>query len=268
MRIKPKKSLGQNFLVDRNIQQKIAQACTLSPDDIILEIGSGRGELTEILARSVKRLYTLELDQRMLPILEDKLQSFGNCRIIHGDILKFDIGKFKHDEQVKQRLKVIGNIPYYISSPIIQHLITYRQHIAVIYLTVQKEFGLRIAASSGSKDYGSFSCFAQYYLKPEIIFTIKKGSFFPAPKVDSCFLKLTVRENPAVKVSDEEKFFALIRKAFGQRRKMLKNNLKQVVSSKLLDKFFTSRALDSRLRPEELTLEQFADLSNFFKKKS
>jgi len=263
MHIQPKKRLGQNFLIDKNIQQKITHACNLGSDDIVLEIGSGKGDLTVHLAKSAKKVYALELDRRLYPVLEEKLKPFTNCRIIKADILKFDLDKFFQAEKIKQRIKVIGNIPYYISSPIIQHLILYRNKIRQIYITVQKEFGCRVVAAPGSKNYGSFSCFVQYYLESKIIFVIKKNSFLPAPKVDSCFLSLRVREKPLVNVADEEGFFKLIRKAFNQRRKTLRNSLEGMVRQEQLEEFFKSRSLDKNVRPENLSLEQFADLSNF-----
>jgi len=266
MYFKPKKSLGQNFLIDKNIQKKIVHACDLAGEDIILEIGAGRGDLTAQLALTAKKVYALEIDQRLYPALGKNLECFTNCQIIKGDILKFDIAKFLRLNKVTEKIKIIGNIPYYISSPIIEHLIRYRRNIETIFITVQKEFGRRVAAIPGSKDYGSFSCFAQYYLKPKIIFEIKKNSFFPAPKVDSCFLSLKVREAPEVAVNDEERFFKLIRKAFNQRRKTLRNSLEGFMSKNRLEKFFNAYGIDRNVRPEELSLAQFANLSNLCQK--
>ena len=194
MYIKPKKSLGQNFLIDKNIQNKIVRACNLSNDDIVLEIGSGKGDLTVSLAQRAKKVYALEIDQRLHPLLEMGLMKHDNCQVIKADILKFDISKFLRENKIKQKIKVIGNIPYYISSPIIEHLIKHRQGICAAFLTVQKEFGHRARSVAGSKEYSSFSCFVQYHCDCKILFEIKRNSFKPAPNVDSCFLSLEFRE--------------------------------------------------------------------------
>ncbi len=263
MYIKPKKSLGQNFLIDKNIQKKIIRACNLSKEDIVLEIGSGKGELTAQLAQSVKKIYALEIDQRLYPSLQQVLGDYDNCQIIKTDILKSDISKFLDDQQKGQKIKVIGNIPYYISSPIIEHLIRYHQAINVAFITVQKEFGLRAKAVAGSKEYGSFSCFVQYYCKCDILFEIKRNSFKPAPNVESCFLSLKFREKPAVSVQDEGVLFKLIRTAFNQRRKTLRNSLDGLVSLDKLKNFLQKTGIDKNVRPEDLSLEQFADLSNY-----
>ena len=260
MHIKPKKSLGQNFLFDKNIQRKIIDACSLSEEDIILEIGSGRGELTAGLAPLVKKVYALEIDPRLIFKLEQKLSIYSNCRIIKSDILKFNINKFLQENETKQKIKVIGNIPYYISSPIIEHLINYRNNISQAFMTVQKEFGRRVVALPGSKEYGSFSCFVQYYVRSKILFEIKRSCFRPAPKVDSCFLSLKFRDKPGVEVKDEELFFKLIRAAFNQRRKTLRNSLSGFITQKELEEFLNSARIDKNVRPEDLSLEQFAGL--------
>ena len=263
MYIKPKKSLGQNFLIDKNIQKKIIWACDLTKEDIILEIGAGKGDLTAQFAQSVKGVYALEIDQRLYPFLEQSLGVYKNCQIIKSDILKFKISKFLQDNKIGQKLKVIGNIPYYISSPIIEHLIGYRKNISVAFITVQREFGRRARAVPGSKEYGSFSCFVQYYCQCKILFEIKKNSFKPAPNVDSCFLSLEFREKPAVLVRDEGLFFKLIRTAFNQRRKTLRNSLDGLVSQDRLENFLQGAGIDKNVRPEDLSLEQFASLSNY-----
>jgi 16S rRNA (adenine1518-N6/adenine1519-N6)-dimethyltransferase len=263
MYIKPKKSLGQNFLIDKNIQKKIIRACNLSKDDIVLEIGAGKGDLTALFAQSVKAVYALEIDMRLYPLLEQVLGAYDNCRVIKCDILKFDLSRFLQDNQIKQKIKVIGNIPYYISSPIIEHLIGYRQDISCAFITVQKEFGRRARAVAGSKEFGSFSCFVQYYARCRILFEIKKNSFKPAPNVDSCFLLLEFRDHPLVIVQDEEMFFKLIRTAFNQRRKTLRNSLDGFLPQDKLEQFFDTTGINKNVRPEDLSLEQFARLSNF-----
>jgi len=265
MYIKPKKSLGQNFLIDKNIQKKIICACNLSKEDIVLEIGAGRGDLTVQLALGAKKVYALEIDQRLYPFLHQALDVYDNCQIIKTDILKFNISKFLQDNQIKKKIKVIGNIPYYISSPIIEHLIGYRHAISTAFITVQKEFGRRARAPAGSKEYGSFSCFVQYYCACEILFEIKRNSFKPAPNVDSCFLSLEFREKPLVLVQDEGMFFKLIRTAFNQRRKTLRNSLDGLVAQDRLKNFLQGAGIDNNVRPEALSLKQFANLSNYLK---
>jgi len=262
MYIKPKKNLGQNFLFDKNIQKKITSACNLCEGDIVLEIGAGMGDLTEQLAQRASKVYALEIDRRLFPALEQKISAYPNCRLVKESILEFDIGKFLKLNQIKKKIKVIGNIPYYISSPIIEHLIKYRADIDTVFMTVQKEFGRRVNAAPGSKEYGSFSCFVQYYAESRIIFEIKKGSFKPSPKVDSCFISLKFRQRPAVEVNNEDVFFKLIRSSFNQRRKTMRNSLSEFVPSGLLEEFFGQRGIDRNVRPEDLGLADFADLSN------
>jgi 16S rRNA (adenine1518-N6/adenine1519-N6)-dimethyltransferase len=262
MYIKPKKSLGQNFLTDKNIQNKILRACDLEEDDVVLEIGAGKGDLAALLAPSVKKVYALEIDQRLYPVLQQTLDAAKNCQIIKSDILKFDLAKFLQDNKIKQKIKVIGNIPYYISSPIIEHLIGYRQVISNVFITVQKEFGRRMQAVPGSKEYGSFSCFVQYYCECKIIFEIKRNSFKPAPNVDSCFLSLKFREEPAVVVQDTAMFFKIIRTAFNQRRKTLRNSLEGFLPRDKLEQFFDATGINKNIRPEDLSLKQFASLSD------
>jgi 16S rRNA (adenine1518-N6/adenine1519-N6)-dimethyltransferase len=263
MYIKPKKSLGQNFLTDKNIQNKIVKAADLSGQDLVFEIGSGRGDLTVLLVQKVKQVYALEVDGRLYPLLEQALNGYQNYQIIKGDILKFDLNKFVKDNKIGKKLVIIGNIPYYITTPIIEYLIKNRQMISQAFLTVQKEFGQRIKARPGSKEYGSFSCFVQYYAQPQIIFEIKRNSFKPIPNVDSCFLSLVFRAQAPVAIPDEEAFFKLIRTAFGQRRKTLRNSLQAIVEKNHLEGYLLKQGIDKNVRPEDLSLEQFAGLSNF-----
>ncbi|MDD5476762.1 MAG: 16S rRNA (adenine(1518)-N(6)/adenine(1519)-N(6))-dimethyltransferase RsmA [Candidatus Omnitrophica bacterium] len=261
MYVKPKKSLGQNFLTDKNIQQKIIRACGLADEDIILEIGAGLGDFTAQLAACTKKVYALEIDQRLYPSLEQNLSARNNCKIIKSDILKFEINKFLQEEKIKQKIKVIGNIPYYISSPIIEHLINYRNNIGEVFMTVQKEFGRRVCAGPGSKEYGSFSCFVQYYAQCRILFEINKRCFKPVPKVDSSFLSLKFREKPPVKVEDEAAFFKLIRTAFNQRRKTLRNSLEGLLELQELERLLDSAGINRNVRPEDLSLGEFAKLA-------
>ncbi|MCX5710291.1 MAG: 16S rRNA (adenine(1518)-N(6)/adenine(1519)-N(6))-dimethyltransferase RsmA [Candidatus Omnitrophica bacterium] len=258
MRLQPKKRLGQNFLADKNIRNKIVAACGISSTDIILEIGSGKGEMTLTLAGKARKVYALELDNRLIPFLEETFAGYKNIKLIHKDILKFDLNKGIKEK----RVKVIGNIPYYISSPIIAHIAKYRKKIDSAFLTVQKEFADRLVAKPGTKDYGSFSCFVQYYFEPQIEFIISRGCFNPAPKVDSAFIRFKVRGSPPVKVKNEERLFKVIRAAFNKRRKTLRNSLQGLINKDALEAKLTESGLDLNVRPERLSLEEFAGLSN------
>lgn len=262
MRINPKKSLGQNFLADQNIRNKIVSSLDLKPDDIVLEIGSGKGELTKAIAGQVKKIYALEIDRRLLGVLTESVGSFDNVSIINEDVLKFDLPGIIAEDKIKGRIKVFGNIPYYISSPIIERLLDFHKSISAIFITVQKEFAKRVVASPGKKDYGSFSCFVQYYTSPRIIFDISRNCFKPSPKVDSSFLELQIRKNPAVILKDEKLFFKIIRAAFNQRRKVLGNSLSELVAPEALQVFFRKSGLNPLARPETLGLKDFALLAD------
>ena len=257
---RPKKSLGQSFLKDKRIIDRIIGACSISVGDAVLEIGPGHGELTRRLISQAGRVSAVELDTGLYRMLKESLGSCENLELINKDILKFDIGR--HFKGQDTKIRVIGNIPYYITSPIIEHLFSCRGMIKDIFLTVQKEFARRLVSPPGSREYGSFSCFAQYYSSPEILFYIKRGSFSPAPKVDSAFLRLKIRNEPPVKVSDEELFFKIIRTAFSQRRKKLSNSIKNIASWPQLELFFSRYGIDNRARPEVLSLQDFANLAN------
>ncbi|MCU0652172.1 MAG: 16S rRNA (adenine(1518)-N(6)/adenine(1519)-N(6))-dimethyltransferase RsmA [Candidatus Omnitrophica bacterium] len=259
MQIKPKKSLGQNFLTDKNIQQKIISACSFDRQDTVLEIGSGRGELTQLIAPTAGKVFALEIDSRIISVLKDNCAGFNNVELVHADVMKFDFVAFFKKQ--KSKIKVFGNIPYYITTPIIELFLQYRSKISEVFLTVQKEFAERLTAVPGSKRYGSLSCFLQYYTKPEILFIIKKNSFTPRPKVDSAFLRLEVLKIPSVKAEDEERLFKVIRTSFNQRRKTLRNSLEGIIERKKLDIFFTKFNLSPNIRPEDLPLNYFAALS-------
>jgi 16S rRNA (adenine1518-N6/adenine1519-N6)-dimethyltransferase len=249
-----KKSLGQNFLTDDNIKRKIIQACQLSQDDNVLEIGPGLGALTWEIVKIVGSITTVEKDTRLCAQLKDKFKDFPNLKLLNQDFLKFKLNrKFS---------KVIGNIPYNISSPIIEHLINQKDKINSIYISLQKELAERIIAKPGGKDYGSFSLFVQYHCQPEIKFIIRKGCFRPQPKVDSVFMELKIRKSPKVLVKVEELFFKIIRAAFGQRRKMIANTLRNFIPRDEI----SHTGLNPNSRPEELSLEDFAKIERLIKK--
>jgi 16S rRNA (adenine1518-N6/adenine1519-N6)-dimethyltransferase len=258
MRPQPKKSLGQNFLIDKNIRNKIIESVDLDPADTVLEIGPGEGAITGLLCQHAAKVFAVEIDRSLCALLTAKFATVQNLSVINADFLKFDLRSLPPGN----KLKVIGNIPYYITSPIVEHLLLYREKITDIYLTVQKEFANRMAADPGSKVYGSFSCFVQYYTEPEILFLIKKNSFHPAPKVDSCFLRMKLRQEPAVKVKNEAMLFKIIRTSFQQRRKTMKNGLEEIIPVKKLDEFYQAYDIDPRIRAEDLSLQDFANLAN------
>lgn len=236
----------------------------MAPTDIVLEIGSGRGELTELIEPRVNKIFALELDYNLCAYLNEKFRIYQNVKIINQDILKFDIKKYFLKE--KKKIKVIGNIPYYICSPIIEHLLKVREKIDSIFITVQKEFARRMIALPGSKEYGSFSCFVQYYCLPKEIFHIKKSCFFPSPKVDSSFVSLKIQKKNLLSPKDERGLFEIIRAAFGKRRKILKNSLQGIIDPQKLDNFLAYNNIEPLIRPERLSLQDFINLLNFIKK--
>jgi 16S rRNA (adenine1518-N6/adenine1519-N6)-dimethyltransferase len=260
MRPKPKKSLGQNFLQDPNIRRKIVSCCDFSGNDTVLEIGPGQAAITSLIAPLVHKLVAVELDRELSAALTVQFKDDPAVSIINADILKYDLSKVSLSHG--HRLKVFGNIPYYITSPIIEHLFTFKDRISHIYFTVQKEFGRRIVAAPGSDDYGSFSCFVQYYTQPQIEFTIKRTCFYPVPNVDSCFLSLKMRTTPAVAVTDEQRMFLIIRSSFQQRRKTLRNSVKDIISAETFDQFCEQYEMNPKARAETLSLQDFANLSN------
>jgi len=259
MRIKQKKRLGQNFLRDKNSQYKIISLCGFHPDDIVLEIGAGTGDVTALISRLVKNVYAVEIDKRFIEVLQDKFVN-SNVSVINSDILKLDFGKVFIPAQ--RKIKVFGNIPYYITTPIIEFLIDHKPMIKEAYLTVQKEFAERICAKPGTKEYGAFTIFIGYHFNAQALAVIKKEAFVPVPKVDSCLLGLAVRERPVVELKDEGLFFRLVRSAFNQRRKMLLNSLGKIVPKAKLQLFFKTYKINPRIRPEDLSLQDFANLAN------
>ncbi len=262
MYIKPKKGLGQNFLVDKNVQKKIIKACAFEPQDVVLEVGAGTGELTRLIAEEAAFVYALEIDETLCKDLRKNLVKYKNVSIICQDFLKFDSNAYflRHPGKIK----IFGNIPYYITSLIIERIFESKNKIDTVFLTVQKEFAQRILACAGTKNYGAFTCFIEYFTETKKFFYIKKNSFYPAPKVDSCFLQLSIRKNPPVSVKDEKLFFKIIRAAFNQRRKTLKNSLKEVIPRKNIEDFLKVRGLDQNIRAEELSLSDFAFLVNMY----
>ncbi|MEW6170766.1 MAG: 16S rRNA (adenine(1518)-N(6)/adenine(1519)-N(6))-dimethyltransferase RsmA [Candidatus Omnitrophota bacterium] len=249
---KPQKKLGQNFLVDKNIQEKIIESCDLKNTDVVLEIGAGNAELTRHLEKKVKKVIALEIDKKLYFSLKENFEAFSNIQIINIDILKY---------KIKQKVIVVGNLPYYISTPIIEHLIKQRKFVKEIFITIQKELAERIVASPNTKEYSSFSCFVQFYNECKILFHIKRNCFYPVPKVDSSFLRLTPRLYPK-KVKDKDLLFKIIRTSFQKRRKVLKNTLKELIPQETIQNALAKLNLSPTIRPENLSLDDFIELSN------
>lgn len=261
--IKPKKSLGQNFLIDKNIANFILDTADLTKDDTILEIGAGRGILTLPLTQRVKRVIALEIDRRLCEYLEKYLANYKNIEIINADALEFRY----EDLEIYKKVKVVANLPYYISTPVLLRLIEARRVLKSITVMLQKEVGERIVAVPGNKNYGSLSIAVQYYCQTELVQAVSRTVFYPRPKVDSTIVKFTILDEPVVKVNDEKVFFKLVRAAFAQRRKTLKNNLKSDKSlnfgEELILKAFQNIGIETNRRGETLSLEEFAKLSNY-----
>ena len=258
------KALGQNFIINPSVCPKMAELGNAAPGFGVLEVGPGIGVLTKELALRADRVVAVELDNRLLPVLEETLSEFDNVRIVHGDALKIDLRKLIETEFPGKPVAVCANLPYYITSPVIMHLLESSLPIQSITVRVQKEAAARICATPGSRDVGAVSLAVRYFSSPRILFGVSRGSFMPAPDVDSAVIRLDVLEKPEVKVNDETVLFKVIRGAFSQRRKTLLNSLS---ASYPLEKPQLSALLEQldiplNSRPEQLSLQQFADIAN------
>jgi len=263
--IKPNKKLGQSFLIDINIINRIADAANISGDDIVVEIGAGIGVLTESIARKAKKVIAVEIDRNLVEVLKDNLEGFDNVEVHSGDILKFDFNSVA--ETHNSKIKIIGNVPYNISSPLIFRLISFRPVISDFMLMLQKEIVQRLVSVPNNKIYGVPSVILQMFASVEKIFDVSATCFYPQPKVESSMIKGSFREKPFVPLMDEGFFTGLVKAAFAQRRKMLINNLKK---SKLLEKLseadlksaLDAAGIDGKRRGETLSIEEFGNLSN------
>lgn len=257
------KRLGQNFLVDEEIVNKIAAAAELSEADTVLEVGPGIGTLTQALALTGAKVVAVELDRRLLPVLEKTLAGYDNVEIINEDILKLDIKKAVPQDN----FKVVANLPYYITTPIIFNLLEQKLPMERLVVMVQKEVAERIAARPGGKDYGALSVAIQYYTEPEIAFAVPSSAFIPQPSVDSAVIVCKRRSTPAVDVVDEKLFFRVVKAAFSVRRKMLSNALKNMgITGEQVNSWLELAGIDGKRRGETLSLEEFASLTNTFAK--
>lgn len=260
------KKFGQNFLIDSNILEKIVDSAELTEQDCVLEIGPGIGTMTQYLAEQAREVIAVEIDKNLIPILEETLGDYDNVTVINEDILKVDINHIVQERNGGRPIKVVANLPYYITTPIIMAL--FEKHIPLqsITIMVQKEVADRMQVGPGTKDYGALSLAVQYYSKPEIVARVPASCFMPRPNVDSTVIRLERYDEPPVEVADESYLFAVIRASFNQRRKTLVNGLTNAgnlgVSRPDVEKVLAEMELSPTVRGETLTLEQFAELSS------
>lgn len=260
------KKFGQNFLIDTRVLEKIMDSAEITGEDCVLEIGPGIGTMTQYLAERAGRVVVVEVDRNLIPILQDTLSEYDNITIINDDILKVDINKIVEEQNGGKPIKVVANLPYYITTPIIMGLFESHVPLQSITIMVQKEVADRMQVGPGTKDYGALSLAVQYYAKPEIVANVPPNCFMPRPNVGSAVIRLTRYEQPPVEVQDEKKMFALIRASFNQRRKTLMNGLSNApqlqLSKEKIAQALEEMELPLTVRGEMLTLEQFARLSS------
>lgn len=257
--IKMSKKLGQNFLIKRGIVDEIVKAADLQEGEPVLEIGPGIGTLTQGLAQSGANVTAIELDTRLLEVLDTTLAQYSNVTIVHGDVLKLDVPSIMNNE----RFKVVANLPYYITTPIIMSLLESRLPIERLVVMVQKEVALRMVAKPGTKDYGALSVAVQYYTKPDIVLDVPPKSFLPAPAVTSSVIRCVLRDKPPVDVVDEKLFFRVVKAGFAQRRKTFANTMKTTGLSKdRIEELLAKANIDGQRRGETFTLQEFADVAN------
>lgn len=257
--IKMSKKLGQNFLIKRGIVDEIVHAAELTPGEPVLEVGPGIGTLTQGLAQSGADVTAIELDCRLLEVLDTTLASYDNVRIVHGDVLKLDVPTIMNHKP----FKVVANLPYYITTPIIMSLLESKLPIERLVVMVQKEVALRMVAKPGTKDYGALSVAVQYYTEPDIVLDVPPKSFLPAPAVTSSVIRCVLRDKPPVDVIDEKLFFRIVKAGFAQRRKTFSNTMKTTgLSRDRIEELLAKANIDGQRRGETFTLQEFADVAN------
>ena len=264
-KIKPKKSLSQNFLVNLGATQRIVDSLNLSPEDAVLEIGAGKGVLTQFLIEKAKKVYAVELDNSLCEVLKQKFPHQKNLEIINQDILKVDLKKLVSPSQ---KIKIIGNLPYQITSPILDWLIEYKELISQAVLMVQKEVAIRMSASPGNKDFSPLSIFVQVYAKPKILFSLKPGSFNPPPKIESTVVVLDFLTRSRVNSEDEKLFFQIVKASFSTRRKTILNCLSSrlKLSKGMVENILTELKINPQSRAETLEISQYLKLTQELKK--
>ncbi len=260
-----KKNFGQNFLIDSNILQNIAECAGITKEDCVLEIGPGIGSLTQVLAERAKKVIAVEIDKHLIPILQQTVGEYQNIEIRNQDILKTDIDEIIQNENDGKDIKIVANLPYYITTPIIMDLLENHRKVESITVMVQKEVAERMQAQFGSKDYGALSIAVQYYCEAKINMIVPPSCFMPKPKVSSAVITLKLQKEPILKGIDEKLFFHIVKCAFGQRRKTLLNSLynqsKLGLSKEMLTEAIQSVGLDERVRGEILSIQQFGELT-------
>ena len=265
------KRFGQNFLIDTHVLEKIIAASQITKEDFVLEIGPGIGTMTQYLAEYAREVAAVEIDNTLIPILKDTLKDWDNVTVINDDILKVDIRKLALERNGGKPIKVVANLPYYITTPIIMGLFENQVPVDSITIMVQKEVADRMQVGPGTKDYGALSLAVQYYAKPEIVANVPPNCFMPRPKVGSAVIRLERYEKPPVEVSNEKLMFRIIRASFNQRRKTLVNGLKNSqelsYSREEIEEVLNECGIPLNIRGEALTLAEFASLANAFDKK-
>ena len=266
------KKFGQNFLIDTHVLDKIINAAEITKEDFVLEIGPGIGTMTQYLCENAREVVAVEIDKNLIPILEDTLKEYNNVTVINEDVLKVDINKLAEEKNNKKPIKVVANLPYYITTPIIMGLFESHVPIDSITIMVQKEVAERMQVGPGTKEYGALSLAVQYYAKPEIIANVPPNCFMPRPKVGSAVIRLTRHKETPVQVEDEKLMFRIIRASLNQRRKTLVNGLKNSgelsFSKEIIEESIEELGVPLTIRGEALSLEQFAMLSNILSKKT
>lgn len=260
------KSLGQNFLIDGNIVRKICEDGNITKEDNVLEIGPGIGTLTEELSLRAKKVVAVEIDKALLPILDETLENCSNVEIVHGDILDIDLNKLFQEKFETGNIKVVANLPYYVTTPIIGKLLEYELDLDSIIVMVQKEVADRIVAEPGNKQYSSLTVFVNYYTNPQILFKVPKTVFMPRPKVDSAVIKLDLKKDD-ISIVDKKLFFKIVRAAFGKRRKTLLNALSSGdlgITKDELREILKRVDIEPSERAENLKLEDFIKISSIF----
>ena len=260
------KRFGQNFLIDTHVLDKIIDSAQITKDDFVLEIGPGIGTMTQYLCERAREVVAVEIDKNLIPILSDTLKNYSNVTVINEDILKLDICKLAEEKNQGKPIKIVANLPYYITTPIIMGLFESHVPIDSITIMVQKEVAERMQEKPGSKEYGALSLAVQYYAKPEIVANVPPNCFMPRPNVGSAVIRLTRHEKPPVEVEDEKLMFRIIRASFNQRRKTLANGLNNSpeihLPKEVIQESIVSLGVPENIRGEALSLEQFAELSN------
>ncbi len=260
------KKFGQNFLIDPHVLDKIIRAAEITKEDYVVEIGPGIGTMTQHLAAAARGVAAIEIDKALIPILEDTLSGYDNVTIIHDDVMKVDLEALTQKRNEGRPVKVVANLPYYITTPIIMGLLEKHVPVQSITVMVQKEVADRMQVGPGTKDYGALSLAVQYYASPYIVANVPANCFLPRPKVGSAVIRLTTHESPPVKVKDEKLMFAIIRASFNQRRKTLQNGISHAaelgISKEQTVKVLEEMGLSPSIRGEAMTLAQFAEFTN------